>query len=337
MSHPVDEEKSGLKLVYQEERLISRKQLWAETRFRMEMDNLKTRRYGDKGRHHWFQMLALFRLFKLFLHATGFYAKGLRNAENIVLREQALFFKHLPPAFEGFRILHLSDLHLDGMEGQNGKGIEDRVLALVEDQHFDLCVFTGDYRSNLHGPHKRVIKGMARLAAGISSSHGCIGVLGNHDGCHMLTPLEKAGITMLVNASVLIQKGEERIRIIGTDDVHYYFTDQALHALEHAEDDFTIALVHSPELFDYAAMLGVDLYLCGHTHGGQVCLPGGRAIFKHLNRGHRFYKGHWRFENMQGFTSAGIGTSGLPVRFHSQGEVLVYTLHRSESLLSKDS
>ena len=84
--------------------------------------------------------------------------------------------------------------------------------------------------------------------------------------------------------------------MVGTDDVHYYFTDQAVHALEEARDAFTVALVHSPELYDVAAELGVDLYLCGHTHAGQVCLPGGRPLITHLSRGRRFFRGTWRHE-----------------------------------------
>jgi hypothetical protein len=126
----------------------------------------------------------------------------------------------------------------------------------------------------------------------------------------------------------LIYRGDERIKIIGTDDVHYYYTDQALHAFEHAGDEFSIALVHSPELYDMATQMGVALYLCGHTHGGQVCLPGGKAIIKHLNRGRRYYRGRWRYREMQGITNCGVGTSGIPVRFNNQGEILIHHLHR---------
>ena len=82
--------------------------------------------------------------------------------------------------------------------------------------------------------------------------------------CHIVNPMERPGIHILVNSSCCLHKGDECIRIIGTDDVHYYYTDQALHALEHAGDDFSIALVHSPELYDMAAVMGVDLliYTC---------------------------------------------------------------------------
>lgn len=308
---------------FTDERLINRRQLWAEQRFRMEMENLKTKRYGNRGRHHWYQLLFLIKTFKCLLNFTCLYDRGVRNAENIVLRENPLYFSNLPKAFDGFTILHLSDLHLDGM-----KGIEDKILSLLGKRTFDLCVLTGDYRTELHGLQKHIIQSLEYLLGSIQSIHGFIGILGNHDGCHMINPMEKIGIHTLVNSSCYITKGDERIKIIGTDDVHYYYTDQALHALENADEEFSIALVHSPELYDMAAIMGVDLYLCGHTHAGQICLPGGKPIITHLNRGRKYFRGYWTYLGMQGITHAGVGTSGIPVRFNSQGEVLVHRLYR---------
>ena len=140
--------------------------------------------------------------------------------------------------------------------------------------------------------------------------------------------MERMGIRMLINESVVLQRQGDRLRIVGTDDVHYYYTDQSLHALEAARDDFTVALVHSPELYDAAGRAGVALYLCGHTHGGQVCLPGGRAILKHLRTGRHLPSGPWVHGPMQGFTNVGAGTSGIPVRFNSESEILVLRLRR---------
>lgn len=306
-----------------ERRLINRRQIWAANRFWMETENMKTRRYGNRWHHHWYILLFMMKTFEFMLHFTGMYKRGMRNAENIILREIPLYFPNLPQAFDGFTILHFSDLHLDGM-----KGLEDRILHILDNRTVDLCVLTGDYRTKLHGLHKHIINSLKYLIDRIHSRQGFIGVLGNHDSCHMVNPMEQIGIQMLMNATCLIHRGNERIRIIGTDDVHYYYTDQALHTLEYAEDEFSIALIHSPELYDMAAQMGVDLYLCGHTHAGQVCLPGGRAIITHLNRGRKYYRGLWNYLGMQGITHAGVGTSGIPVRFNTQGEVLIHHLHR---------
>jgi len=302
---------------------INLRQIWAANRFWMEMSNMKSKRYRNRGPHHWYQLLFMMKSFEFFLHLTGGYKRGVRNAENIILRDISLSFPNLPKAFEGMTILHLSDLHLDGM-----KGLEDKILRLLDNRTVDLCVLTGDYRTKLHGHHKHVIERLKYLIESIQSRQGFIGILGNHDGCHIVNPMEKIGIQMLINESHFIHRGDERIQLIGTDDVHYYYTDQALHALEQIETEFSIALVHSPELYDLAAQMGIDLYLCGHTHAGQVCLPGGIPFMKHLSRGKRYYRGHWHYQKMQGITHAGVGTSGIPVRFNSRGEILIHRLHR---------
>ncbi len=306
-----------------EQRLINRRQLWAANRFWMEMNNLKTRRYGNRTYHHWYSLLLMVKSFRFILHGLGQYKRGVRNAEDIQFRTNPLHLPNLPESFSGFTILHLSDLHMDGLEG-----LEDRILEKLDNRVIDLCVLTGDFRTRLHGPNRHIVKKIKYLIDGINTRHGFIGILGNHDDCHMVNPLEEIGICMLINQNCILNQGDDQIRIIGTDDVHYYYTDQALHALEHAAGDFSILLVHSPELYETASKMGVDLYLCGHTHGGQVCLPGGKPILTHLNRGRRFYRGNWRYKNMLGFTSSGVGTSGIPVRFNTRGEVIIHSLHQ---------
>jgi uncharacterized protein len=305
--------------------VVNTRQMWANNRFWMETQNLVTRRYGGRRKQHWEAMLLMMKTFAFGLRCLGQFQRGYQNASRLFLRERDLTFADLPPAFDGFTILHISDPHFDGMPG-----IEEQILARVDGREFDLCVLTGDYRTELHGPIRAVMDSLQRLVRGVRSRLGFLGVLGNHDDCHMVAPMEKMGIRMLINESVLLARGSERLRIVGTDDVHYYYTDQSLHALEEARDDFTVALVHSPELYDAAEKAGVDLYLCGHTHGGQVCLPGGRAIIKHLRRGRHLPSGSWRHGRMVGVTNVGAGTSGIPVRFNTEGEILALRLRRGE-------
>jgi len=304
---------------------IDARQQWANNRFWMETQNLGTKRYGGKRKQHWYALLAMMKTFEWALKRCGQYERGLRNAQAIVLRELAVPLLRLPAAFDGFTILQVSDPHFDGMPR-----LEDRIAELVRGREFDLVVFTGDYRTQLHGPIRGVMASLERLIGQLRARHGFLGILGNHDDCHMVAPLEELGIRMLINESVSIERGERggsQIVVVGTDDVHYYYTDQALHAIERAAAaPFSIALVHSPELYDAAAAAGIDLYLCGHTHGGQVCLPGGIPIITHLNRGRRFYRGVWQHGAMRGVTHCGIGTSGIPVRFNTRGEILIHHL-----------
>lgn len=305
---------------------ISARQLWAANRFWMETANLKTRRWGGKGPHHWYAMLYMMRGFEWALRVTGRFADGARNAERLVVRELDLWFDDLPAGFDGFTIAHLSDLHLDGMPG-----LAERVVALLADREFDIAVLTGDYRTEIHGPIRATLECLEHIVDGVHTRDGILGILGNHDDCHMVAPMEAMGVRMLINEHVRIRRGADQLQVIGTDDVHYYYTDQALHALEAARDAFTVALIHSPELFEEAAKLGVKLYLCGHTHGGQVSLPGGVPLIRHLSRGRSLYRGVWRHGGMQGVTSIGVGTSGIPVRFNTQAEILIHRLRRGRA------
>ncbi|MCJ7615551.1 MAG: hypothetical protein MUO43_03335, partial [Desulfobacterales bacterium] len=116
----------------------------------------------------------------------------------------------------------------------------------------------------------------------------------------------------------------------GLDDPHYYYTDQALCALEEECDNFKIVLVHSPELYDMAANNDYNLYLCGHTHGGQISLPGGIPLITHLYVGKKFHSGLWSYSNMKGYTNQGCGVAGIPVRFNTKSEIALITLKKGK-------
>jgi uncharacterized protein len=297
------------------------RQQWARNRFSSETINHATKRYGGKSPHR-------SRIFRMLVRATawglqsiGQYERGVQNANALVLRELELRFAHLPQAFDGFSILHVSDPHFDGMSG-----IEQRILERLERCVFDLCVLTGDYRMALHGPIEPAMTALQRLVSGLRTRDGVIGVLGNHDSVHMVAPMEDMGIRMLVNEAIVLERRAQRLQLIGTDDVHYYRTDQALGALQAASEAFTVVLVHSPELCEAAAAAGAALYLCGHTHAGQICLPGGFPIIRQLTAGRGYYRGVWWHRGMRGVTSAGVGTSGIPVRFNTRPELLAITL-----------
>ena len=94
-------------------------------------------------------------------------------------------------------------------------------------------------------------------------------------------------------------------------------------------DGFRILLQHSPELLDEAAAASVALYLCGHTHGGQICLPGGIPLMTNIRTPRRYASGLWQHGDMTGYTSVGVGVSVMPLRFFSKGEVAVITLRRA--------
>ena len=266
-----------------DDQLINQRTIWAANRFWMETENMKSKRYGGKSHHHWYLLMFMLRTFRRLLKLVGKYKGGFNNAENIVLRELDLKFPDLPPEFQSFTILHLSDMHFGCIPE-----IEDIILKQLDNREVDICIITGDYLNGIHVPINSAIESLNKITKGIKTRHGFLGILGNHDTCHMVTPMEDLGIRLLINEDYRLHKGSDCIHFIGTDDVHYYYTDQALHAMEKAGSDFSIALVHSPEIYDLAEEKGINLYLCGHTHGGQVCIPGGTPIMTHLNRGKGF-------------------------------------------------
>ncbi len=262
-------------------------------------------------------------LFGWFLKISGLYGRGIRNALDIQLTEIELSFAGLPPAFDGYRILHVSDPHFDTLEE-----IEAALALRLGDIDADLCVLTGDYMHRLDRPLNESIPPLRRMAAAISTGDGIVATLGNHDNGGMAAPLEDLGIRVLVNESLTIERGGDSIILTGIDDVHWFHTIEAEKALAEAPGGFKIALVHSPEIAQVAARAGYALYLSGHTHGGQICLPGGRPVIKRLTNNKSFASGLWRCDGMIGFTNSGAGVSFLPVRFNCPGEVALIVLKR---------
>lgn len=265
------------------------------------------------------------RLIRGALMLTGLYWRGLRNAGNVRLRHNRIEFARLPRAFEGFTILQLSDLHVEMSEAALNKTAE-----LIKNVPYDLCVLTGDYRAKTFGPFSAAIAGIARLRPAINAP--LYGVLGNHDTICMVPELEAMGIRMLLNEHEVIERNGERLYLVGVDDAHFFRMDniqQAITAVPH--DAFSILLTHTPEIYRQAAHADFDLLLSGHTHGGQICLPGGIAITLDSVLPRSMGAGAWRYNEMLGYTSVGTGSSVVPVRFNCPPEITLHHLRRNES------
>jgi len=256
------------------------------------------------------------------LKMSGFYYIGKKNARKVDIKEYELVFPDLPEAFEGYRILHLTDLHLDSMPG-----IEEVICQKLQQLHYDLCVMTGDYRWKSMGEYDdAVISPLRDIIGCLRAEDGVFATLGNHDTYQIVDLLEDMGVRVLTNESVYLYRQGGTLLLTGLDDPHQYFTYQATRALQTEDSDFKLALIHSPELYKEASSHGYDLYLCGHTHAGQICLPTGIPLITHLKKGKQLYYGLWKEGEMVGYTSAGCGVSGIPVRFNSRSEIALFTL-----------
>jgi predicted MPP superfamily phosphohydrolase len=295
--------------------------IWAATRSVLENVNFSSKRSGKKSKSHWDLFMRLLRIFAFFLKITGYYEKGYGNAKTIRVNDVSMTFPNLPEAFHGFRILHLSDLHIDSMPGF-ASILTDKIKGL----QFDLCLLTGDYRRDISGSFSQILKPMKILSKYIQAPSGTFAVLGNHDTWLMAQHEQESGMELLINESVEIIRDGQKILITGADDPYNFYTESALLCLETKGYDFKIAMVHTSELARAASGNRYDLYLCGHTHGGQICLQEGRPLVSHQFEGKQFNQGLWKLGNMTGYTSRGAGVSGIPVRFNCPAEITVIHL-----------
>ena len=256
-----------------------------------------------------------------FLMATGLYWRGLSNAAKVDIRHNRIVSPRLPKAFDAFTIIQLSDLHVELSEA----AIE-RVVDLLREARYDVCVLTGDYWGRTCGPYDMTLAGMARVIAALKGP--IYGVLGNHDTIYMVPGLEAMGIRMLLNESVVIERGGERIHLAGIDDAHFYGMDNIEKAAATTpHDEFSILVSHTPEVYRQAARADFDLLLGGHTHGGQICLPGGIPITLDSVLPRSMGAGAWKYRELIGYTSVGAGSSVVPVRFNCPPEITLHHLH----------
>ncbi len=167
---------------------------------------------------------------------------------------------------------------------------------------------------------------MKRIVDSLQCEHGILAVLGNHDFIEMVPGLEAMGIRILLNEAVPIRRNGEVIWIAGVDDPHFYEAHNLKKTFQEVpRREFKVLLAHSPELVEDAANFMVDYYLCGHTHGGQICLPRGIPVITNATCSRKYVSGPWKYQKMAGYTSRGTGSSGLTVRFFCPPEI---TLHR---------
>jgi predicted MPP superfamily phosphohydrolase len=149
----------------------------------------------------------------------------------------------------------------------------------------------------------------------------------NSFGITMVPALEEMGIQVLVNENTLLKRGQGTLFLAGIDDAHYFCADDIPKAANGMTDSTpTILLSHTPAVYKQAAEAGFDLILAGHTHGGQIFLPGGIPILLDSDCPYFVGKGAWRYNKLQGYTSVGSGTSMVNVRINCLPEITLHTL-----------
>jgi len=273
-----------------------------------------------------------------FLIGTGVTAAGLALYSGEIARheidivQRSLAIEDLPTSFHGYRIVQLSDIHLDEY---TEPFFLERIVNKINALAADLVLLTGDF----------ITHGSLTFIAGSHALHRCAeilttltaplryGCLGNHDvafdSATVINTLNAHGTHVLVNQYLPIERKGDRLWLCGVDDPGTSHPDLDL-ALPKKPDGPVILLVHEPDYADdvVAHPRGplVDLMLSGHSHGGQIRLPFlGPLILPPM--GEKYPEGLYRFNRMQLYVNRGIGTVGLPFRLNCPPEITVITLN----------
>ena len=246
--------------------------------------------------------------------------RGKRNARAIKIIHNDIRLPALPSNLNGLRLLHLSDSHLDMQ-----KDTPHALIEAVRQVDYDICLWTGDFRNKTYGPYDAVLNAIERVRTHLKNP--VYAVLGNHDSIRMVPAMEQLDIRLLMNENVKIEHNGATLYLAGIDDPHYYRTDNFEKAARDIpEGAIAILLAHSPEIYQQCAFADFNLLFCGHTHGGQICWPGGRPITLNTRCPRYVGSGNWRYQQLQGYTSRGSGTSVVDARFNCSPEITVHRL-----------
>jgi len=251
-------------------------------------------------------------------------AAAFTHRTRIVRRDVAI--ASLPAAFDGYRIVQLSDLHCGPFA--SGRRVEGWVAA-ANRLEADLVAVTGD----LIASGSTFVPVVARALGALRGRDGVFACMGNHDyfteGESMATALSDNGLAVLRNRGVAIERGGERLYLAGVDDTWTGRDDLDETLAGRPAGTPTVLLAHDPALFPDAVARGVELTLSGHTHGGQIGVPFFARRWNLARVMTRFSSGFYRDGRSTLYVNHGLGTTGVPIRWLVAPEIAVLTLRRA--------
>jgi len=247
--------------------------------------------------------------------------------------------RRLPQEFDGFTIAQLSDFHY---EGRISEAPIRKATDVVNALRPDLIVLTGDfvtipiflYHHKGASAAARNAEPCVQMLQELRAAMGKFAILGNHDAAsdsaRVTGALRAGGIPVLLNRSVPIERGGARIWLAGIDDALDGQPDLGTAIANIPSRETTILLAHEPDFADDVAGANVDLQLSGHSHGGQIWLPGIGAPWL-PPMGKRYPRGIYEFGNLMLYTNLGIGTIRAPIRLNCPPEVTLITLRAARA------
>ncbi|OGO40722.1 MAG: hypothetical protein A2Z04_00920 [Chloroflexi bacterium RBG_16_57_9] len=252
---------------------------------------------------------------------------AVNKTELVRVEHLTLPFPNLPEGLEGLTIAQLSDLHLGWFDSITAihRGID---LALA--QRPDVIVLTGDF---VHRPRPDQAQRCAKVIGRLRAPLGVYAIFGNHDHYGdarvVERPLRDVGIDVLRNEHRRITVDGAHLWLLGLDDAREGWGDWPRMLRGVPPEGFKVLLAHEPDLADTSAHLGIDLQLSGHTHGGQVCLPGLPQVWL-PTYGRRYRSGLYRVGPMWLYTNRGLGSAIPPLRINCPPEVTIIRLTSKE-------
>jgi predicted MPP superfamily phosphohydrolase len=269
------------------------------------------------------------RSFLSWLTRVGFAAPGailgygLFEASWFQVARRTIAVPHLPAAFEGLTIAFLTDLH-------HGRYTSLHYIRTVVDvtnaQRPDIIALGGDYAH----AHRRYLAPCFEVLAELKARLGVFGVLGNHDHWYdsRLTHecMRRAHIADLTNTGYWLVQSSSRLRLGGVDDFWEGAQDLAAALGDAKPDDACILLSHNPDYVESITDRRVGLVLSGHTHGGQIVLPGVGAPYVPSIYGQKYLHGLVRTDFTQVYVSRGLATIGPPLRIGARPEITLIRL-----------
>lgn len=258
--------------------------------------------------------------------------------KSIQITRRKIKNRKIPKSFSGYRIVQISDLH-DAEFGRNNK----RLIRHVKQENPDLIAITGDI---VYGRGMKPDVEMQLIDVLVKIAPVCF-VMGNHEAGRYLEyqKLEKrmiqSGVQVLRNDELIIEAGDEKVRMLGIDDPKVYLEDKykkQFHSMIRFElqnfkksEDYTVLLSHRPEAFFEYVNARVDLVLSGHAHGGQFRLPFVGGLFA-PNQGFlpKYDAGRFKSGETTMYVSRGLGRSLCPIRIGNRPELVVIELHNKK-------
>lgn len=264
---------------------------------------------------------------------------------NFRVVEQSIEFAQLPESFDGFRIVHISDIHIGSLYGHTRQ--MERAISLMNSCNPDLVLFTGDLVNNFAGE----LNGWDTIFSKINSRYGKYAILGNHDyGDYsswetkelkqenfekILQFFDKIDFRLLNNENEIIKFQSDSIAVIGVENwgkppfPRYGNLAKAIHGT--ADIPFRILLSHDPSHWDAEVIkeTNIPLTLSGHTHGMQFGIETGRVKWSPVQAKYPRWGGLYKVNNQYLYVNRGLGFIGFPGRIGMPPEITLITLKKT--------